>query len=277
MKKPEKHELEEIEVQLLLEGIFLHYGNDFRDYALASLKRRIWKCLREEHLHTVSAFQDKVLHDAACMQRFLNALSIDVTAMFRDPSFYRAFRQMVVPRLRALPFVRIWHAGCSTGQEVYSMAALLYEEGLYEQTRLYATDMNEAVLQKAKEGIFPLKAMQEYTENYLRAGGTHSFSEYYTAKYDHALFHPALRKNVVWAQHNLVRDASFNEFHVIVCRNVMIYFNRPLQDRVHHLLYESLAPEGLLGLGSKESIHFTPHEADYEVLDERERLYRKVR
>lgn len=272
-----KIELEEIEIQLLLEGVFRHYGFDFRDYAPASLKRRIRRGIQEENLRTVSGFQEKVLHDPACMERFLLALSINVTAMFRDPGFYLAFREKVAPLLRTYPFVRIWHAGCSTGEEVYSMAILLQEEGLYNRTRIYATDMNEVVLKKAKDGIFPLGAMREYTQNYLKAGGARSFSEYYTARYEHAIFQPSLQKNIVWSQHNLATDSSFNEFNVVVCRNVMIYFNKSLQERVHRLLYESLILFGVLGLGSKESIRFTPCETRYEELDRREKLYRKVR
>jgi chemotaxis protein methyltransferase CheR len=274
---PITQDVEEIEIQLLLEGIFLRYGYDFRDYSPASLRRRIRHCLIEEKLNTVSSLQERILHDPAALQRFLWMLSVNVTAMFRDPNFYKIFRQKVLPMLRSYSFIRIWHAGCSTGAEVYSMAILLEEEGLYEKTRLYATDMNEVVLQKAKEGIFPLKEMQTYTRNYQQAGGKHEFSEYYTAQYDHVLIRPTFKKNIVWAQHNLVSDASFNEFHVILCRNVLIYFNKPLQNRVHELLYESLAPSGVLGLGDKESLNFTPHDTDYKALDKREKWYQKVR
>lgn len=270
-------DLEEIEIQLLLEGIYLRYGYDFRNYAAASLRRRIRHCLIEEKLKTVSALQERVLHDLGSMQRFLWALSINVTAMFRDPRFYLIFRQKVIPLLRDYRFIRVWHAGCSTGAEVYSMAILLQEEGLYDRARLYATDMNDLVLQKAKEGIFPLKEMQTYTRNYLQAGGQHDFSEYYTAKYDTVIFRPALQRNIVWAQHNLVSDASFNEFHILLCRNVLIYFNKALQDRVHELFYESLTPSGILGLGDKESLQFTPYDTYYEALDKREKLYQKVK
>ncbi len=270
-------DLESLELRLLLDAIYERYGFDFRDYAPASLKRRILKCVEDEKLESVSGLQEKVLHQPGAMHRMLNTLLIDVTAMFRDPGFYVAFRGKVVPLLRQAPFVRLWHVGCAGGEEVYSMAILLQEEGLYEKCRLYATDMNEASLKKAQEGIFPLKNMKEYTDNYQRGGGQREFSEYYTAKYDNARFRPALQKNIVWAQHNLVSDASFNEFHVILCRNVMIYFNQTLQSRVHNLLYESLAPAGILGLGAKESLKFTPHEADYEAVDEKEKLYRKAK
>src|SRR5213593_2116240 len=188
--------LEAIEVQLLLEGVYRRYGFDFRDYAYPSLKRRIANMLRAERLQTAEELLHRLLHDPACMERFLLQLSINTTAMFRDPGFYRAFRDKVLPQLRTYPFVRIWHVGCSTGEEVYSMAILLEEMGLYERSRIYATDINDVVLQQARRGIFPLDRMQEYTENYIRAGGTRSFSEYYTAKYDGALFDQRLVRNV---------------------------------------------------------------------------------
>src|SRR2546430_13042476 len=244
----QKLELEAIEIKLLAEGIYQHYGFDFRDYSQPSLKRRIFKRIYAEGLSTVSGLLEKVLHDPACMERLLLDLSINTTAMFRDPTFYLAFRQKVVPTLRTYPFVRIWHAGCSTGEEVYSMAMLLQEEGLYERCRIYATDINETVLQRAKEGIFPLSSMQENTSNYIAAGGTGNFSQYYTARYDHAIFRPSLRDNVVFAQHNLVTDASFNHFNVILCRNVLIYFNNVLQDRVQQLFLDSMEMFGVLGL-----------------------------
>jgi chemotaxis protein methyltransferase CheR len=279
LPQPPEHyspELEKIEIELLLEGIHRQYGFDFRSYAFASLRRRIWKRVEAEGLGTVSALQDRVLHDHDAMERLLMDLSVNVTAMFRDPSFYQAFRARVVPLLRTYPFIRIWHAGCSTGEEVYSMAILLEEEGLYRRARIYATDINDAVLLRARAGIFPLEKMQEYTQNYLRAGGTRSFSEYYTAAYDGALFLPALRENVVFAQHNLVTDRSFSEFNVILCRNVMIYFDRSLQTRVQELFYESLPMYGILGLGSKESLKLSPFEGNFEEIDGREKIYRKV-
>jgi chemotaxis protein methyltransferase CheR len=233
--------------------------------------------MREERAETVSAFQDMVLHDPLCLERFLNRLSVNVTAMFRDPTFYLTFRTKVVPLLRTYPFVRIWHAGCSTGEEVYSMAILLQEEGLYERCRIYATDISAEVLRTAKEGIFPLASMQEYTANYQRAGGRHFFSDYYTAQYDNVMFDTTLKRNLIFSEHNLVTDSSFNEFHVILCRNVMIYFNKALQARVHDLIYESLTMFGVLGVGNKESLKFTPREQSYDELDSRDRLYRKVR
>jgi chemotaxis protein methyltransferase CheR len=269
-------DLERLEIELLLEGVFRHYGFDFRAYAYASIRRRLWKRVEGEGLHTISELQAKILHDPVAMERMLLDLSVNVTAMFRDPSFYREFRARVIPLLRTYPFIRIWHAGCSTGEEVFSMAILLEEEGLYDRARLYATDINDVVVQRAKQGIFPLDRMQEYTENYMRAGGKRSFSEYYTAKYDGAIFSPSLTRNIVFSQHNLVTDRSFSEFHVIFCRNVLIYFDKTLQNRVQSLFYDSLVMFGILALGSKESLKFSQYEPCYEKLSPTEKLYRKV-
>ena len=269
-------ELENLEIQLLLEAVFRHYGYDFRNYAPASLKRRIWSAIQAEKLTTVSGLQEKVLHHRDCLERFLLTLSINVTAMFRDPSFYLAFRTVAVPLLRTYPFIRIWHAGCSTGEEVYSMAILLQEEGLYDRCRIYATDINEAVLKKAKEGIFPLERMQDYTQNYHLSGGNRSFSEYYTSGYEHAIISSYLKANIVFSQHNLVGDGPFNNFNVILCRNVLIYFNKILQQRVQNLFYESLSMFGILGLGRQESLMLTSYHQYYEELVSGEKLYRLI-
>jgi chemotaxis protein methyltransferase CheR len=269
-------DLERIEVQVLLEAIYQHYGFDFRGYAPGSLKRRLWRRAYAEKVETMSALQDRVLHDPAVMERLLLDLSINVTSMFRDPTFFQALREKVVPLLRTYPFIRIWNAGCSTGEETFSLAILLREEGLYDRARIYATDINDTVLERARSGVFPLEKMRDYTENYIRAGGTESFSSYYAADGDTARFTPDLLEQVVFAQHNLVSDAPFNEFNMIVCRNVMIYFGKTLQDRVHELFYESLDPFGILALGHKESIKFTKHEERYEALDAPEKLYRKM-
>ena len=274
---PYDPELERIEIELLLEGVYRNYGFDFRSYAYASIRRRLWKRIEAEGLETVSALQARVLHEPALMERLLLDLSINVTAMFRDPGFYKAFRELVIPILRTYPFIRIWHAGCATGEEVYSMAILLKEEGLYDRCRVYATDINEVVLQKAKEGIFPLDRMQEYTENYIAAGGKRAFSDYYLAKYGGAIFDDALTRNVVFSLHNLVTDRSFSEFNVILCRNVLIYFDKTLQSRVHGLFYDSLAKFGVLVLGSKESLRFSPYEECYEQINGPEKIYRKAR
>ena len=269
-------DLEKIEVELLLEAVYRKYGFDFRAYAYSSLRRRLWKRITESGLKTVSGLQERVLHDPSMMEQLLLDLSINVTAMYRDPHFYVTFREKVIPMLRTYPFIRIWHAGCSTGEEVYSMAILLQEEGLYDRARIYATDINEVVLQRAKAGIFPLDRMKEYTDNYIKAGGKKAFSEYYTAKYDNAIFNPSLTKNVVFSQHNLVTDRSFSEFNVILCRNVLIYFDKPLQSRVHTLFYDSLAMFGVLVLGSKESLKFSEYESCYEQIEMPEKIYRKI-
>jgi chemotaxis protein methyltransferase CheR len=270
-------ELEGVELSLLLEGVYRQYGYDFREYALASLRRRVWRRVRAEQLETITALTDRVLHDPACMARLLGDLSINVTAMFRDPHFYVAFTSHVVPQLHTYPFTRIWVAGCSTGEEVYSLAILLTEHDLYERTRIYATDINQGVLDQARHGVYRLDRMQEYTENYIRAGGKRAFSEYYVAAYGGALFDERLRENVVWAQHNLAQDGSFNEFNVILCRNVLIYFDRTLQNRVQRLFYESLDRFGTLCLGSRESLRFSPHESCFDVLDAEAKMYRRIK
>jgi chemotaxis protein methyltransferase CheR len=272
-----RDDLEELELQLLLEAVFRRYGFDFREYAPASLRRRVWRRVQAEGAGSISGLLERLLHDPAAMERLLLDLSITVTAMFRDPSFYVAFREKVVPQLHTYPFTRIWVAGCSTGEEVFSLAIVLEEEGLYERTRIYATDINESVLDRARGGVFPLDKMREYTQNYIKGGGKRAFSEYYVAAYDGAQFQRSLMSNVVFAQHNLVSDRSFNEFNVIICRNVMIYFDRALQDHVHRLFYDSLATFGVLGLGHKESILFSPYNELYEEIDAPEKLYRKVR
>ena len=268
--------LEEIEIQLLLEGIYRYYGFDFRNYAMPSLKRRIWNIIRSEKLNSISGLLEKVLHQPECMERLLLGLSVNVTSMFRDPGFYMAFRKTVIPLLRTYPFIRIWHAGCSTGEEVYSLAILLEEENLYHRCRIYGTDINEVALRKAKTGIYPLHSMRDYSQNYFESGGQKSLSDYYTAAYDNAIIRSFLKENIVFSAHNLVTDASFNEFNVILCRNVLIYFNQELQERVHKLLYDSLRIFGILGLGRQETLKMTPHEDCYEELDTQEKIYRKI-
>jgi chemotaxis protein methyltransferase CheR len=270
-------ELETLEVDLLLEGIHRQYGFDFRAYARGSLNRRIRHRVSQEGVGSPTGLLERVLHDPSAMQRLLYDLSINVTSMFRDPAFFLAFREKVAPMLRTYPFVRIWNAGCSTGEETYSLAILLEEEGLLEKTRIYATDMNDAVLHRAAAGVFALEKMREYTANYIAAGGRRAFSEYYAAAYDGARFRPELVENVVFAQHNLVSDGSFNEFHAIVCRNVMIYFDKVLQSHVHGLFHDSLVVFGVLGLGSRESVRTTVHADAYEELDGPARLYKRLR
>lgn len=275
MKAAQKVNLEDIEIDLLCEGVFRFYGFDFRQYARASLKRRIKNLIDLEGLGSISSLQDRVLNDSHVMERFLLNLSINVTSMFRDPNMYLAFREQVVPILKTYPSIRIWHAGCSTGEEVYSMAILLEEEGLADRTTIYATDINEVVIKKAKAGVFNLSVMQEYTNNYQRAGGKRSFSDYYTARYESAIISPDIRNKIMFSKHNLVTDGSFNEFNVIFCRNVMIYFNEQLQNRVHSLIHSSLCRFGMLVLGSKESTQFTSETHNYIDVDSRNKIYRR--
>ncbi|CAI6079880.1 CheR family methyltransferase [Cohnella sp. JJ-181] len=270
-------ELERIEIELLLQGLYRWCGYDYRGYAYSSIRRRVWHRVHAESLPSISALQAKVLHDAACLGRLLADFSINVTEMFRDPAFFLCFRENVVPLLRTYPSIRIWHAGCSTGEEVYSMAILLQEEGLYDKARIYATDINPDVLSAAKAGEFPLGSMRTYTSNYQRAGGKNAFSDYYLAAHDKVIFHPSLSRNIVFAQHNLVTDGSINEFHVILCRNVMIYFNKALQEKVLELFYQSLGMLGFIGLGDKETIAYTSRSDCYAAVGPDQRLYRKIK
>jgi chemotaxis protein methyltransferase CheR len=279
LKQPDGSEddaLEALELELLLEAVYRQFGYDFRDYARTSIRRRIRNIIRGEGLQTISALQDRILHDPTAWDRFLQGISVSVSAIFRDPHFFQAFRRHAVPVLRTYPFIRIWQAGCSLGEEAYSLAILLQEEGLYDRTLIYATDINEATLRQAREGIYPAELMQKYTQNYILAGGQRSFSEYYTARYEFALMRPSLQQNIVFSQHNLVSDGAFNEFNVVLCRNVMIYFNRTLQERTHTLFHKSLSMFGILGLGSKETIRFLPQERFYEQIEPNEKLYRRI-
>jgi chemotaxis protein methyltransferase CheR len=253
-------ELEDLEIQLLLEGVHHCYGFDFRNYAIASIKRRIRNLIQMDKLPSISRLQEKILHEPAYMERFLLNLSVNVTSMFRDPGFFLAFRTQVVPLLRTYPSIRIWQAGSATGEEAYSMAILLWEEGLYHRCRIYATDINQRSIHQARSGIYTLRQMQEYAPFYREAGGKQSLSDYYTASYSSAIIHSFLKENLVFATHNLVTDASFNEFNVIVCRNVLIYFNSELQTRVHQLFHDSLRRFGILGLGQQESLKFSHYQ-----------------
>lgn len=271
-------ERQKIEVELLLEGVYRMYGNDFRDYAYDSISRRIMHMVRQLGLSSITALLDRVLHDAGALEQLLRGLTINVTEMFRTPSLFLHFRNKIVPFLHTYPSIRIWHAGCSTGEEVLSMAILLQEEGLYEKTRIYATDIDQEALEKAQSGKVILASMQQYTQNYILAGGKGSFSDYYAVDHhDKVTFSSSLLKHVIFAKHNLVTDQSFNEFHVIFCRNVMIYFNRNLQKRVHSLFHESLSRFGVLVLGERETIRFSGFEPYYEPLSEAEKIYRKIK
>lgn len=270
-------EYEEMEVDFLLEAIYRLSGFDFRQYNKSSISRRIHNRMKMNGISTITGLLEKVIHDEEYLEQLLNDFSINVTEMFRNPSFFKAFREVVVPMLREYPEIRIWHAGCATGEEVYSMAILLEEEGLKDKAVIYATDMNEQVLEKASKGVFPIQKMQAYTKNYMLAGGSKAFSEYYKTDYQHAYFHPSLLENIIFAQHNLVTDQSFNEFHVIICRNVLIYFNSELQEQVQQLFYESLSPEGFLGLGDKETLKFSRVMENYEEVVSSERIYQRFK
>jgi chemotaxis protein methyltransferase CheR len=266
----------EIELTMLMQAIYLKYSYDFRDYTRASQKRRVMHALRQMDCQSVSALQERVIHEPAAFARLLQYLTIPVTQMFRDPSFFVALRQQVVPVLRTFPFLKIWIAGCSTGEEVYSMAILLREEGLLERTLIYATDINPQSLARARKGIFPLDSMRDYTRNYQQAGGTRAFSDYYTVAYDGALFDRSLAENITFADHSLATDSVFSETNLISCRNVMIYFKRSLQERALGLFHESLRHHGFLALGSKESLAFSDRASGFDDVDKRERIFRKL-
>jgi len=266
---------ESIEIQLFLEAIYLKYGYDFRNYSKASIKRRIEQRLGRSNLPNISTMQHKILYDKKFFETMFLDLSINVTEMFRDPLFYKALRKTVLPILKTYPYIKIWHAGCSTGEEVYSMAILLKEEGLLDKALLYATDVNEKVLKKAKEGIYPLDKIKDFTTNYQMSGGKTSFADYYVAKYDAAIMDKSLKENVVFSQHNLVTDGVFGEMHLIICRNVLIYFNKELQNSVISLFNESLIRKGLLCLGSKESLRFSNHVDNFSELVAKQKIYQK--
>ena len=259
----DRDSVEALELELLLEGVYRHYGYDFRDYARTSIRRRVAKLMLEEQVETISDLQARVLHDAAAWDRFLQGISVNVSAMFRDPHFFLAFRRRAVPVLRTYPFIRIWQAGCSLGEEAYTLAILLEEEGLYDRTLIYATDINESTLRKAREGIYPADLMQKYTQNYILAGGQCAFSEYYTARYEFAIMRPSLQRNIVFSQHNLVSDGTFNEFNVILCRNVMIYFNKATQEALVNRFAPLLAPGGYLLVGHSEALPGVRHPYKY--------------
>lgn len=264
-----------IEIKLLLEAIFNKYGYDFRNYSKAHIKRRILHRLSASGLNSISEIQYKVLYDTDFFELILRDLSINVTEMFRDPSFYKYFREEVIPILKTYPFIKIWHAGCSTGEEVYSMAILLQEEGLYDRTQIYATDFNKIVIQTAKEGIYPINKIKEFTYNYQKAGGKNSFSDYYTAKYESVILNKSLKKNIVFAEHNLVTDSVFAEVNVVICRNVLIYFDKKLQNRVFDLFETSLIHGGYLCLGSKESLSFSNNFKKFTITNDKEKVYKK--
>ncbi|SCC16503.1 MCP methyltransferase, CheR-type [Chitinophaga costaii] len=268
--------VKEEEIGVLLNDMLECYGYDFTDYSLASMQRRINRLFSMDRFPSFAEFRYRVRNDPAYIQHFVEEITVNVTEMFRDPSFYLALRKQVLPMLATYPFIRIWHAGCSTGEEVYSMAILLQEANLLHKSVIYATDINTAVLEKARKGIFPIANMQQYSQNYIASGGQHDFSAYYSAKYDYAKFNESLCRKVIFAPHNLVTDGSFNEFQLIICRNVLIYFNKDLQDKVLKLFSESLEQLGYLGLGSKETLKFTAEVHKFRQIDKREKIWRKV-
>ncbi|MEN0059973.1 MAG: protein-glutamate O-methyltransferase CheR [Bdellovibrio sp.] len=264
-----------IERKLLLEGIYLKYGYDFRDYAESSMDRRIEAVLTRFDLPDEAALLAQILRDKDFFYRIIPVMTISTSEMFRDPEFFLSLRTNVIPMLRTYPNLNVWIAGCSTGEEVYSMAILLKEEGLYERSRIYATDINPRSIQIAKEGIYDLGSVRSFTRNYTLAGGLNTPSDYYTADYNRARFRANLRENVIFSEHNLATDAVFMEAHLILCRNVLIYFNRTLQSNVFELFYDSLSPRGFLGLGSKETLRFSHMDRAFEIVDHENKIFRK--
>jgi len=271
----ESSDTEDIELSLLLQAVYQKYGYDFRNYSKAHLKRRILQRLKRSGLNSISELQHKVLWEKDFYRTFLQDLSINVTEMFRDPAFYLAFREKVIPDLSTYAHIKVWHAGCSTGEEVYSLAILLKEENLLSRTRIYATDINKNVLEIAKQGIYSSKEMDLYSENYLKSGGKGKLSDYCTAKYGSVIFDKLLSRNVVFADHNLVTDGVFAEVNLVFCRNVLIYFDKDLQNKVLTLFSNSLTKRGFLCLGTKESLQFSDWEDRYDIIDKKMKIFKK--
>ncbi|WP_165188980.1 CheR family methyltransferase [Caulobacter soli] len=267
--------IEDLEIQLLLEALFQRYHYDFRHYARASIKRRLIQARDQLGFASISALQDRVLHDPAMLPRLLDYLTVQVSEMFRDPTYFRALREKVLPHLRTYPSLKVWIAGSSAGEELYSLAILFREEGLYDRTLFYATDINPEALRAAEAGAYPIDRIRKFTENHQKSGGRSSLSDYYTAAYGRAVFDKTLRDRVVFSDHSLVTDAVFAEMHLISCRNVMIYFDRALQDRAIGLFRDSLARKGFLGLGSKESLRFSAHATGFSDFVPEEKIYQR--
>ena len=259
----------------LLISIQSEYGYDFTDYAEASVVRRINHFMDFKKISNLNHLKTMILKDEKIFESFIQELSVTVTEMFRDPSFYKSLRENVIKRLATYPFIKIWIAGCATGEEVYSIAILLKEEGLLNRSLIYATDINQKSLQIAKEAVYPVENMKSYTTNYQKSAGTHSFSEYYKSKYNSVMFDKSLKQNIVFSPHNLAVDKSFNEFQLIICRNVLIYFNQQLQNKVINLFYESLCAFGILGLGNKESLLFSEKKTHFDEIDRKEKIFIK--
>jgi chemotaxis protein methyltransferase CheR len=269
-------ENENIEINLLLEAIYQKYGYDFRDYSRASIKRRIKHTLSMSGIDKISDMTHQILYDEQFFNTLLTNFSINVTEMFRDPIFYQVLNETVIKDLARQSFIRIWHAGCATGEEAYSMAIILKEAGIYDRSRIYATDFNEDVIHKAREGIYPIDNILKYGNNYVKATGKDNFSKYYTSRYNYAIIDRSLRKNIIFSDYNLVTDNVFCEMDLIVCRNVLIYFNKKLQNRVINLFIESLAPKGYLCLGLQESIKFTDYAKHFNEIARKEKIFQKV-
>lgn len=268
--------IEDENIELLINDVFELYGYDFTDYSRASLRRRISRLYTLDKFPSFAELRYRVRNDADYLKRFVEEITVNVTEMFRDPGFYKILRTEILPRLGTHPYIRIWHAGCSTGEEVYSMAILLKEANLLHKSILYATDLNPNVLEKARAGIFPIAHMKQYSENYMASGGREDFSSYYSANYDGVKFDESLNKCMVFSAHNLVSDSSFNEFHLIICRNVLIYFDKELQDRVFELFDKSLGMLSYLALGSKETIKFSSIYGRYMQIG-KEKIWRKLK
>ena len=273
----QKTKNESLEIKLLLEAVYQTYGYDFRHYASTHIKRRLEHRRSLSGLSSFSEMQYKVIYEEDFFNTLLLDLSINVTEMFRDPWFYKAVRERVIPHLQTYPFIKVWHAGCSAGQEVYSMAILLAEEGMKKRSQLYATDFNESILNKAKDAIYPLELVREYTANYIKSGGENEFSDYYTADNDNVILKKSLKEHILFSSHNLVTDGVFGEMHIIFCRNVLIYFNRDLQEKVLQLFHDSLCPGGFLCLGSKEDLQFSNIADRFDTVATKEKIYRKKR
>ena len=268
--------LSDEQVEMILNDVARNYGYDFLNYSRASVKRRITRLISNDRFPSFAEFRFRILQDKDYIKRFVEQITVNVTEMFRDVTFYRTLREDVLPVLATSPLIRIWHAGCSTGEEVYSMAIILHEANLLNKSLLYATDINPTVLENVRSGIFPLSQMKQYSENYILSGGKQDFSSYYTAQYNLAKFSDFLSRKIVLSTHNLASDGSFNEFQLIMCRNVMIYFDKPLQDKVLHLFYDSLQPLGYLALGSKETLKFTELLNKFRQVENKEKIWRKI-
>jgi chemotaxis protein methyltransferase CheR len=266
----------DIELKLLLEGILLRYQHDFRDYSVASLRRRMRQAMERFGCASLSQLQDRILHEPPMFAQMLQFFTVQVSEMFRDPAYFRALREKVVPVLHTYPSIKIWVAGCSSGEEVWSLAILLEEEGLLERCMIYATDINVEALAAAEAGIYPIERIAQFSENYQLAGGKRSLSDYYTAAYKGAIFDRRLRRQFVFADHSLATDSVFSEVHMVSCRNVMIYFNKDLQDRSLGLFHEALVNRGFLGLGMKESLHFSRHAPSFNELSPAERIFQRA-